>query len=1079
MTDVYAPLTHAYEAFTAAPPGEWFSVRIAGKAGPQLGHSGSGGLDGLLQVRSSADLVCFYFLLHHPAAAPSGTEEEPGSQQVLLHVVGPDAPLTDQARGLTFLRHVMSTFKVDYVIPVSSLAQITPEMLAESLRAPTAYSSSPVAGSSQSLLTTGLQKTLSPAGYRYSAFATPTLSVFPTASSSSPGNLSPRRTVFCPYFPAYTAMPRSHPDTEPPGDMAEEQPAPTHRPRSGGVPLLGKAAAQNAAAAAVAATAATATAAAPVGVSVSDGPTLRRSASISSSASRASSVFSTASVNYSFTRRDSATFQLLSSTTAPFHQGASPGADKGAAAGPAAAESHRGAGLPPPQMVYHRHIRSREDEISLFPGDLVIPLNEAPDSLGRVKVMHESRVGYISPGTLRGPSAIGTAAAGAGASPAAATTSDGASGSSDAKSTSDSFLESNNPEVVPYYGSLAAYFDSDLYRSDACNWLLRHNLASAVRSYNEGLPIDVASELDRLSQQMPSLMYPAVQRLVYLNTFLRVRAFLGQPIHSSSADNPFIIPHTAISTAGLLASGQVSAASPIGPGGATTPTRLPAPTGSTVQTAKTVPGGPPSSSSVGRAPSGLNLRSFFRPTRRDANSSSSSVPLFVSADFFQQVAKPVHDADKYIKITSPFLHPALASAEGADPTTVTSYLIHPDAYKHLTEMRKTAFDEFLSLTTVGKRSNLIRLPTGWQYPHIDYSNDPDYFCLPGTGGSGGGGGGSGSMRLLPAGRKGGAEHHHQAGGAGGPPEAAGGPGATPTSVQLGSSLHAWVLFLGHKPFDYSFPLPMAITSMISEIRRQNGLQTEGLFRVPGNARRISQLKEVIEKDGHMKNYVQSNPTLGISVHDVGGLLKLFLHKLADPLFTSALYKNFPDVTKISSGTADQLRALRHLCFLLPERNRLVAQYLLEFLRSVAQNSAVNKMDARNLAVVFAPSCFRQPASEKTDQQAAKLMKESNRVIVSQYVLQLLIEKYEEIFMFPEVVLERHPLFQSLATSYSEYFTSAESAGGGGAGASPSKPGGGAAGLAKPGASPVLQAAGEQPAGDAGYSAGDVPTVEAV
>jgi Rho GTPase-activating protein 39 len=50
---------------------------------------------------------------------------------------------------------------------------------------------------------------------------------------------------------------------------------------------------------------------------------------------------------------------------------------------------------------------------------------------------------------------------------------------------------------------------------------------------------------------------------------------------------------------------------------------------------------------------------------------------------------------------------------------------------------------------------------------------------------------------------------------------------------------------------------------------------------------------------------------------------------------------------------------------LPELNRLVLAYLINFLQLFARPEAasVTKMDAANLATVFAPNCLRCPSSD--------------------------------------------------------------------------------------------------------------------
>lgn len=95
----------------------------------------------------------------------------------------------------------------------------------------------------------------------------------------------------------------------------------------------------------------------------------------------------------------------------------------------------------------------------------------------------------------------------------------------------------------------------------------------------------------------------------------------------------------------------------------------------------------------------------------------------------------------------------------------------------------------------------------------------------------------------------------------------------------------------------------------------------------------------------------------MDVHVISSLLKLFLRKLLDPLLTSARYDDF------IKGAADPdpdkaLEKLRSLVHGLPDINYETLRHLMLHLKKVADNSEKNRMDPKNLAIVFGPTVVR-------------------------------------------------------------------------------------------------------------------------
>lgn len=67
---------------------------------------------------------------------------------------------------------------------------------------------------------------------------------------------------------------------------------------------------------------------------------------------------------------------------------------------------------------------------------------------------------------------------------------------------------------------------------------------------------------------------------------------------------------------------------------------------------------------------------------------------------------------------------------------------------------------------------------------------------------------------------------------------------------------------------------------------------EGIFRVPGSQNRINELAAMYEVGGDEADAISLEQE---STHDVGGLFKLFLRRLPEPLCTFELYSTFVDL----------------------------------------------------------------------------------------------------------------------------------------------------------------------------------------
>lgn len=160
----------------------------------------------------------------------------------------------------------------------------------------------------------------------------------------------------------------------------------------------------------------------------------------------------------------------------------------------------------------------------------------------------------------------------------------------------------------------------------------------------------------------------------------------------------------------------------------------------------------------------------------------------------------------------------------------------------------------------------------------------------------------------------------------------------------------------------------------------SGLKSEGLFRIPGSQKQINELKAeydasctcwaswLLLRNAQFASTLllpsislsggRSGVHSGSDVHAVSGLLKQFLRDLPEPLLTYDLYPHFIKAQSTFCPLCNRLRLtfgpllgqrelIPRLCGIrdqihqLPETNREVLKYLIEFLTMVTNSSSNN------------------------------------------------------------------------------------------------------------------------------------------
>ncbi|KAJ7456631.1 hypothetical protein FB451DRAFT_610867 [Mycena latifolia] len=153
--------------------------------------------------------------------------------------------------------------------------------------------------------------------------------------------------------------------------------------------------------------------------------------------------------------------------------------------------------------------------------------------------------------------------------------------------------------------------------------------------------------------------------------------------------------------------------------------------------------------------------------------------------------------------------------------------------------------------------------------------------------------------------------------------------------------------------------PKIVQLCIKEID-QRGLESEGIYRVSGRHAVVQSMQHEIERDESKFAFTPKD-----DIYAVASLLKLYLRELPEPVFKFSL----PDRIQHSEDRADHQSnnfvLLRSKIRRLPPVHQATLKAIVEHLSRVVAFSDKNKMDAKNLAIVFGGVIFGEDDISKT------------------------------------------------------------------------------------------------------------------
>ncbi|XP_069490767.1 rho GTPase-activating protein 23 isoform X2 [Ambystoma mexicanum] len=156
-------------------------------------------------------------------------------------------------------------------------------------------------------------------------------------------------------------------------------------------------------------------------------------------------------------------------------------------------------------------------------------------------------------------------------------------------------------------------------------------------------------------------------------------------------------------------------------------------------------------------------------------------------------------------------------------------------------------------------------------------------------------------------------------------------------------------------------IPLIVESCCRLVE-ERGLECMGIYRVPGNNAVVSSLQDQLNK-GLIEVDLQDEKWHDLNV--ISSLLKSFFRKLPEPLFTDDKYNDFIEANRMEDPR-ERMKTLRKLIRDLPVHYFSTLRFLVRHLRTVADHSEKNKMEPRNLALVFGPTLVRTSEDSMTD-----------------------------------------------------------------------------------------------------------------
>ncbi|ORX69200.1 RhoGAP-domain-containing protein [Linderina pennispora] len=150
-----------------------------------------------------------------------------------------------------------------------------------------------------------------------------------------------------------------------------------------------------------------------------------------------------------------------------------------------------------------------------------------------------------------------------------------------------------------------------------------------------------------------------------------------------------------------------------------------------------------------------------------------------------------------------------------------------------------------------------------------------------------------------------------------------------------------------------------VVAICGQHLRENGQQTQGIFRVNGSMKRVQKLQDEFNTPPEYGRRVGWD---GYTLHDAATLLRRYLNSLPEPVISTDFYDDFRNLLIENIPHNDKLHMYASLISQLPAESRHTLLYVLELLALFAkpENAKLTLMTSSNLAAVLQPCLLVHP-----------------------------------------------------------------------------------------------------------------------
>jgi RalA-binding protein 1 len=153
------------------------------------------------------------------------------------------------------------------------------------------------------------------------------------------------------------------------------------------------------------------------------------------------------------------------------------------------------------------------------------------------------------------------------------------------------------------------------------------------------------------------------------------------------------------------------------------------------------------------------------------------------------------------------------------------------------------------------------------------------------------------------------------------------------------------------PRGVNVTLPAVVYRCIEYLRAKDAAGEEGIFRLSGSNIVIKALRERFNTEGDV-NFLADDQYY--DVHAVASLFKSYLRELPSTVLTKELHLDFLHVLELDERS-QKIASFNVLVHRLPRVNLALLRALSQYLIEVVNNAEKNKMNVRNMGIVFSPT----------------------------------------------------------------------------------------------------------------------------